>query len=58
LALVEPSPVVIAALEVLSLRYAKDAKVGAVIRLAMRASDRQLRDAVRTTPHPPLAAAS
>jgi uncharacterized membrane protein YgcG len=58
LALVDPSPVVIAALEVLSLRYAKDAKVGAVIRLAMRASDRQLRDAVRANPHPPLAAAS
>jgi hypothetical protein len=58
LALADSSPIVVAALEVLSLRYARDARVAAVVSLAQRSSDRSLRDAVRPPGARPLAAAS
>jgi hypothetical protein len=58
LALVDASPVVVAALEVLTVRYARDARVSAVIGLAQRSSDRSIRDAVRPPSARPLAAAS
>lgn len=58
LALVESSPIVVAALEVLTARYARDSRVAAVIGLAQRSSDRSIRDAVRPPSARSLAAVS
>ncbi|MCU0646793.1 MAG: hypothetical protein MUF00_02250 [Gemmatimonadaceae bacterium] len=58
LALVEARAPMLAALEVLAMRYGRDARGAQVIDLASRAADRRVRDAVLASTARPFAAAS
>nr|MCU0636347.1 hypothetical protein [Gemmatimonadaceae bacterium] len=58
LALLEPRPAMLAALEVLALRYRRDVRGASVLALAERAADGRIREAVQGLPVRTLAAAS